>query len=150
MVNISKILICIDGEPHTAKAEEYALTLAKVCGAVLVGLYVINPFLKKFTNEIYAINRDECREYLDRSLTEEGEIALRNFFEKGRALNVVTVTKMRYGDPEEEILDEIKVGNYDLVVMGGKILKTWKERFESFNLSEKIFRKSPSPILIVR
>lgn len=150
MVNISKILICIDGEGHTLKAEDYAITLAKKFNAQLVGLYVINPFLKKFTNEIYAINRDECREHLDRSLKNEGESALINFSHKSEAEGITTNVKMRYGEPEEEILNEMKDVKYDIVVMGGKLLKGWKERFESFNLSERVLKKSPLPVLIVR
>ncbi|MCX8030841.1 MAG: universal stress protein [Thermodesulfovibrionales bacterium] len=150
MVNLSKILVCVDGEEHTFKAEEYAITIAKKFNAELVGLHVVNPFLKKFTHEIYAINRDECRDHLDRSLKEEGEIALINFSNKSKEEGIPVVIKMRYGDPEEEILNEMRDVNYDIVVMGGKILKGWKERFESFNLSERVLRKSPLPILIVR
>lgn len=150
MVNISKILICTDGEEHTDEAEEYALTIAKKFNAEIFGLYVINPFLKKFTNEIYAINRDECREHLDRSLKNEGEIALMNLSRKAETEGVAIYTKMRYGDPEEEILNEINDVKYDMMVMGGKLLKGWKERFESFNLSEKVLKKSPLPVLIVR
>jgi len=150
MINISKILICTDGEEHTGKAEEYALTIAKKFNAEIVGLYVINPFLKKFTNEIYAINRDECRDHLDRSLKNEGETALMNMSRKAETEGVTTYIKMRYGDPEEEILNEIRDVKYDIVVMGGKLLKGWKERFESFNLSERVLKKSPLPVLIVR
>lgn len=150
MINISKILICTDGEDHTSEAEEYALTFAKKFNATLIGLYVIDPFLKKFTNEIYAINRDECREYLDRSLQNEGEAALINLSRKAESAGITTLTKMRYGDPEEEILNEMNEVKYDIVVMGGKLLKGWKERFESFNLSERVLKKSPLPVLIVR
>lgn len=150
MVNISKILICTDGEEHTTKAEEYALTLAKIFNAEIVGLYVINPFLKKFTNEIYAINRDECREHLDRSLRDEGETALINLSRKTESEGITTFTKMRYGDPEEEILNEMKDVKYDIVVIGGKLLKGWKERFESFDLPGRVLKKSPLPVLIAR
>ncbi len=150
MVNISNILICTDGEEHSAIAEDYALTLSKKFNAALTGLYVVDPFLKKFTNEIYAINRDECREHLDKSLKNEGQTALNNLALKAESENIDITIKMRYGDPEEEILSEMKDVKYDIVLMGGKLLKGWKERFESFNLSERVFKKSPLPVLIVR
>lgn len=150
METISNILICTDGEEHTLKAEDYALTLAKQFNAKIVGLYIINPFLKKFTNEIYAINRDECRDHLDKSLKKEGDIALTNLSRKAEIEGIHAHIKMRYGDPEEEILNEMKEVKYDIVVMGGKILRGWKERFESFNLTERVLKKSSLPLLIVR
>lgn len=150
MINISKILMCTDGEEHTYKAEEYALAIAKKFNADIVGLYVVNPFLKKYTNEIYAVNRNECREHLDRSLKNEGETALMNLSKKAETESINIYIKMRYGDPEEEILSEVSEIKYDIVVMGGKLLKGWKERFESFNLSEKVLKKLPLPVLIVR
>lgn len=150
MITISSILICTDGQENTAKAEEYAVTLAQKFQATLAGLYVVDPFLKKFTNEIYAINRDACREHLDESLKNEGMTALEQLSLKAEAEGLRIIQRMRYGDPEEEILHEIKEGAYDVVVMGGKVLKGWRENFESFKLSEKIFKKCPLPLLVVR
>lgn len=149
-MNIKKILFCTDGEQHTHKAEIYAVTIAKLSGAELVGLYVVNPFMKKFTNEIYAVNRNECRAYLDKSLQKEGENALEVFAKKAETEGINAVTKMRYGYPEEEIIKEIKEDSYDMVVMGGKLLKGWKERFESFKLPETITKVSPVPVLLAR
>jgi hypothetical protein len=63
MAVLERMLLCTDGEEHTRKAEDYAFHLAKGVGADLVGLYDVDPFLKKFTNEIYAVNRDECRDH---------------------------------------------------------------------------------------
>jgi nucleotide-binding universal stress UspA family protein len=147
---IRKILFCTDGENHTHKAEIYAVTLAKTSGADLVALYIVNPFMKKFTHEIYAVNRNECRAYLDRSLQKEGENALEVLSQRIEQEGITALTKMRYGYPEEEILKEIKEDRYDMVVMGSKLLKGWKKRFESFKLPESIIRKSPIPVLLVR
>lgn len=145
-----KILFCADGEEHTVRAEEYAITLAEQSKAEIVCLYVVNPFLKQYTNEIYAVNRNECREHLDRVLQKEGENTLEKFLGKAAAKRVTPYAKIRYGDPEQEILSEIDKGGYDIVIMGAKLLKGWKERFESFALSEKIFKKSPISMIFVR
>ena len=72
-MSIGRILILTDGESHTAKAEEYALMLAVALSAELVALYVVEQHLKKFTHEIYAVNRNECRAHLDNSLAAEGD-----------------------------------------------------------------------------
>ena len=149
-MDIKKILLCTDGEEHSDKAEKHAVMLAKISGAELVGLYIVNPFLKKFTNEIYAVNRNECRAYLDRSLKKEGENALGVFSQKAENEGISVITKMKYGYPEEEIINEINEDCYDMVVMGSKLLQGWKERFESFKLPEAVIKKSPVTVLLVR
>ncbi|MDI1472347.1 MAG: universal stress protein [Thermodesulfovibrio sp.] len=147
---IRKILLCTDGEEHSKKAEQYAICLAEKFESTIVCLFVVNPFLKKFTNEIYAINRNECRAHLDRAIQTEGKIALDNFQRLAQERQINTISKMRYGDPAEEILKEIKENSYDLIIMGAKLLKGWKMKFESFNLPEKIFKSSPIPMFFVR
>lgn len=149
-MNIKKILFCEDGEPHTIKAEEYALTLARQCGAELVALYVVNPLLKKFTHEIYAVNRDECRAHLDRSLEGEGNAALSQFQCKASNCNIPVRTIIKYGPPEEVIIREAEEGNFDMVILGARMLRTWMQRFESCNLPEKIFKDSAVPVLFVK
>ena len=147
---MKRILFCTDGEEHTAKAEEMAFSLARKYNAVLAGLYVVDSFLKKFTNEIYAVNREECRLHLDRQLLGEGERALGALAERGRAEEVLFEAKIRYGSPEEEILKEIDEGAYDILIMGARLLKGWRQRMESVNLPKKMFSQAPIPVLFVR
>lgn len=147
---MKKILLCTDGEEHTRKAEKMALSLARQYGATLIGLYVVDPFLKKFTNEIYAVNRDECRDHLDRMLREQGEGAMNSLIERSRSEGVEFRSKIRYGSPEEEILQEAAEGSYDILIMGSKLLKGWRQRMESVNLPRKIFAAAPIPVLFAR
>lgn len=147
---MQKILICTDGEDHTQAAENMALLMAKQFQATLVGLYVIDPFLKKFTHEIYAVNREACRDHLDRLLHQEGSQALKALQEKCAGEEVAFQGKMRHGPPEDEILLEVQEQDYDLLIMGAKLLKTWRERWESVNLPKKIFLQVPIPMLFVR
>ncbi len=144
------ILLCTDGEEHTRKAEDLALSLAGRFQARLVGLFVVDPFLQKFTHEIYAVGREACREHLDRALREEGDKALDALGEKCRAAGIKFEAKIRCGPPEEEILAEIREHRYDLLIMGARLLKTWRERWESVNLPQKIFSQAPIPVLFVR
>ncbi|MHC1745132.1 MAG: universal stress protein [Syntrophobacteraceae bacterium] len=147
---IETILLCTDGEEHTRKAEDYAFELARRLDADLVGLYVVDPFLKKFTNEIYAVNREACRDHLDRQLLEQGKEALDALTQRAARENIRFASRVRHGPPEEEILKEIEEEAYGLVIMGAKLLKGWKQRFESVNLPRKIFATSPAPVLFVR
>lgn len=149
-MEIHKILLCTDGDEQAVKAEDFAVGIAKSTGALICSLYVINPFLKKFADEIYAVGRNEYRDYIDRTLHDEGNKVLKEFQEKACNQEVKVILKMRYGSPEEEILQEMEEGSYDLVVIGSKLLCSWWERFESYNLPEKVFRKTQRPVVFVR
>ena len=149
-MELHKILLCTDGDEQAVKAEDFAVGIAKSTGALICSLYVVNPFLKKSADEIYAIGRDEYRDYIDRTLHDEGNKVLKEFQEKACNQEVKVILKMRYGSPEEEILQEMEEGSYDLVVIGSKLLCSWWERFESYNLPEKVFRKTQRPVVFVR
>ena len=73
------ILFCVDGEPHTEKALRHALLLTGALSANLTALHVVDPYLEKYTHEIYAVGRNECRAHLDQSLRKEGLSALKEF-----------------------------------------------------------------------
>jgi nucleotide-binding universal stress UspA family protein len=150
ITEIHKILLCTDGEEQAVKAEDFAVGIAKSTGALIYSLYVVNPLLKKFADEIYAVGRDEYRDYIDRTLHDEGNKVLKEFQEKACDQEVQVISKMRYGSPEEEILQEMEEGGYDLVVIGSKLLASWRARFESYNLPEKLFKKAQTPVVFVR
>ena len=149
-MEIRKILLCTDGEGLAVKAEDFAVGMAKSAGARIYSLYVVNPLLKKFADEIYAVGRDEYRDYIDRTLHDEGNKVLKEFQKKACDQEVKVISKMRYGSPEEEILQEMEEGGYDLVVIGSKLLASWRARFESYNLPEKVFKKAQTPVVFVR
>lgn len=147
---IKNILLCLDGEPHTAKAQTEALALAGPLGAKVHGLYVVDPYLKKFTNEIHAVNRNECRVHLDRAMETEGQAALAEFAARVRMLGVVFETRILHGDPADTIAALALQEDFDLVITGGKVLRGWRRRFASRKLPERLNRLMASPLLIVR
>lgn len=149
-MEIRKILLCIDGEEQTDKAEDFAIGIAKGALALICAVYVVNPVLKKFANELYAVGRDEYRDYIDKTLRDEGNTALKKFQQKARNQKVQVVSKMRYGSPEEEILQEIEEGDYDLAVMGSRLVTDWRSRFGLHSLPEKVFKKAKKPVVFVR
>jgi nucleotide-binding universal stress UspA family protein len=142
------ILLCVDGESHTDKAVEYALSLTRALGARLNALHVVDPYLEKFTHEIYAVNRNECRAHLDRSLREEGRAALQAFGKRAQAAGVDGITELMDGDRAEVIV--ARAAACDMVIIGGKVLGNWYRRFESRNLPEQLFRRLAVPLLVVR
>lgn len=148
-MSFSRILLCIDGEPHTATACAQALNLARG-SAALDALYVVDPYLKKFTSEIYAANRDECRAHLDRSLAAEGEAALAAFVAQAQAAGISAGRLLQYGEPEEVIPQLVAAGGYDLVVLGGKRFSGRYERWTSRDLPGRLDGKLAVPVLLCR
>jgi len=149
-MSFSHILLCLDGEPHTETACTLALDLARTHGAGLDALYVVDPYLKKFTNEIYAVNRNECRDHLDRSLAAEGETALNHFCTRAQATGMTVGRLLQYGEPEEVIPQLVTAGGYDLVILGGKRFAGRYERWTSRDLPARLDGKLTAPVLLCR
>ncbi len=144
------ILLAADGQPHTGKAVELCLKIAKKSGCSLSIIHVMDPYLKQFYNEIYAQGRKQYLEHVDACLkneAEELEKNLRKVFEP--AVSDLSFVKA-YGDPETEILKLLDTGTYDLLVTGGKLLAGIK-KITSWNLPTRLEMKSPGvPVLVCR
>jgi nucleotide-binding universal stress UspA family protein len=147
---MNNIILCIDGEKHTEKAIKYAMEITRGCKGTLTVLHVINPYLKKFADEIYAVGRIEYREYIDKKIRKESENIMAEFksLADSEGVNFKTIT--RYGSPDEEIKKEIDEKSYDLLIIGFKPSKTLKSKLRSFNLPGKIFSSLKIPSLFVR
>jgi nucleotide-binding universal stress UspA family protein len=148
-MSFSRILLCLDGEPHSEVACARALDLAHD-GAALDALYVVDPYLKKFTTEIYATNRDECRAHLDRSLAAEGDAALDAFIAQAQAAGISVGRLLQHGEPEAVIPQLATAGGYDLIVLGGKRFSGRYERWTSRDLPGRLDGKFAVPVLLCR
>jgi nucleotide-binding universal stress UspA family protein len=146
---IKKIIVCIDGEKSTEKAVQYALGLTMAFKGKLTALHVINPYLKKFADEIYAVGRNEYRDHIDRELTKEAEKIVNGFKAFADPLGLSYNVVVRYGPPEEEIINEISENSYDLLILGAKQADTFNAKMRSFQLPRKIFNNLKIPTLFV-
>lgn len=135
-----KILVCLDGEPHSRKAIQRAIRLGLSRSAEVTGLHVIDPWLKKFYNEIYAQGRRQYLEYVDECLQSKAEQARREFDGMCRAGGLDAGFRVRHGEPETEILDEVHKAAPDLLITGSKQLNAWG-RFRSGNLPLRLRKR---------
>jgi nucleotide-binding universal stress UspA family protein len=149
-MTFSRILIGVDGEPHTEAALALAVGLARDHGAALEALYVVDPYLKKFTHEIYAVNRNECREHLDRSMAAEGEVALADLMARATAAGIEAGRRLEFGPPEEVIPRVLADGGFDLLVLGGKRFGGRLARWSSRDLPSRLNGRLPVPLLLAR
>jgi len=119
---ISRILLAIDGQPHTEAAIAWALHLAAPTGAMVTALHVKDPYLKQFYNDIYAQGRQAYLDHIDRCLAEGAEESLADFARHAQAAGVTHRTLIRAGEPLEEIVAACADADYDLLVVGGQPL----------------------------
>ena len=132
-----KVLVCIDGEPHTTRAIEHAISLGLSRPAEVTALHVVDPWLKQFYNEIYAQGRKQYLEYVDACLQENAERVRKDFDEMCLAKGLKAGFRVRYGEPATEILAEVRRSAPDLLITGSKSLTAWG-RFRSRNLPRRL------------
>lgn len=147
---IKKIIVCIDGEKSTEKAIHYALWMTMAFKGELTALHVINPYLKKFADEIYAVGRNEYRNHIDKELIKEAEEIMKRFKAMADPIGLSYNVIVRYGPPEEEIVNEISENSYDLLILGAKQINTFNAKIRSFHLPKKIFNNLKIPTLFVQ
>ncbi len=135
-----KVLVCIDGEPHSQSAIRRAIFLGMSLPAEVTALHVIDPWLKKFYNELYSQGRKRYLEYVDECLQAEAKQVHKEFNGLCLAQGLEARFKVRHGEPMTEILEEVRQLVPDLLITGGKQLNAWG-RFRSANLPLRLRKK---------
>ncbi len=143
-----KILVCIDGEPHSKRAIQRAIYMGLSLPAEITALHVIDPWLKKFYNELYSQGRKRYLEYVDERLQGEADRVRREFTGMCQAEGLNASFKIRHGDPLKEILEELRQTVPDLLITGGKQLSAWG-RFRSRNLPSRLQKKTATLISVI-
>ncbi len=144
-----RILLAIDGEPHTGAAVRWALLLAAQLDRELVAVHVRDPYLKQFQNELYAQGRLEYLEHVDTCLTTLGEEAVRAFEATAAQTSVRWQSKTLDGEPIEQLASEAETGDYGLMVLGRRP-RSGFEAWRSRDLPGKILAavRTPSVLLV--
>ena len=143
-----KILVCIDGEPHSRRAIQRAIFLGLSLPAEVTALHVIDPWLKKFYNELYSQGRKQYLEYVDEVLQANAEQVHQEFNGMCLAEGLEAGFKARHGEPMTEILEEVRQVAPDLLITGSKRLSAWG-RFRSGNLPLRLRKQAGRQIAMV-
>ena len=143
---LKNLLISAGGLGYEVDVENLALQVAAASRADVTILHVIPP-----TDRDYPITRD-VREHisdlqdtdtiLGRSLRKGLEIA------QGAGLQAKLVT--RQGHVVEEILAEIREGNYDMVCMGSRYSANTLRQLSTPNVTAEVAEAANCPVLTVR
>ncbi|AKB75190.1 Universal stress protein [Methanosarcina lacustris Z-7289] len=137
------IVIATDGSENTRRAISYGIEIAKISGATVHVLYVVNTpatISESWTagkEEIYKIMR--C----------DGEKLVSKVKEIGKDAGVEIRDVLLDGCPSDEIINFAENNNVDLIVMG-TLGKTGLEKFLMGSVAEKVVRGSKVPVMVVR
>ncbi len=143
-----KILVCIDGEPHSKNAIQWAIFMGLSLPAEVIALHVIDPWLKKFYNELYSQGRKRYLEYVDECLQAEAEQVQKEYHGMCLAEGLEASIKVRHGEPITEILEEVHQAAPDLLITGRKRLNAWG-RFRSGNLPLRLRKQVGRQIAVI-
>jgi len=143
-----KVVVCLDGEPHTRGAIERAIEISLSESAELVGLHVVDEWLRQFSSEIYAQGRKEYLEWVDSCLHEKAADVSESFLSRCAARGVEAGFVLRDGEPLAEIAATVRELEADLVLTGGKSLRGWA-RLRSGELPTRLKRRLAHSIDVV-
>lgn len=140
-----KILVGTDGSPPAIRACEFVRDLLSLAGADVRLLVVLSFTLDPYTLLGEALEDTPERLNDARRAMEEAAKLASPIFERAGAH--VTV-RQRFGNPAEEILEEIAEWKPDLVVTGRRGLGT-AQRWMLGSVSDRVTRHAKVPVLVV-
>jgi nucleotide-binding universal stress UspA family protein len=149
--SFSKIVVTDDGKGESNKAFNYAITLSKNSGAQLVILRILEDFEKGEGVSVEGVGQDnisnsDVKREVKGQVLDEMETKIKRCKEVG-CENKISY-KFKVGKATEEIVKEIKEGNYDLLVLRSSHLDTWVNSL--FSDARKIISNIEIPVLIVQ
>lgn len=140
---IKKILVAIDGSKNAERALIEAKEQAEHTEASLTLLTIMKPLFLPYYGKSEMSKRD--REALENNKRE----LLNRSWELFEDYPGFVETKIRKGDPAEEILEEAEEGSYDLIVMGSKGLGVFPRALLG-SVSNKVLNHTQTNVLIVK
>ncbi len=145
---VKKIVVYIDGTEQSITAAQYAICLSKFTGAQLTALYVINTKALDDLLKARIFFKQEQEEYA-RDLEADARRYLDHVLELARVKGVAIDTKSESGSVNQEILNLVKTGQYDLLVIG-ELSRIRSRRDEFYNEVERALRSVPCSVLVVK
>lgn len=139
------IVIATDGSENTQKAISYGIEIAKLSGATVHALYVVD--ISSFSS--IPMSSEGGWEAMYEILKTEGEKAVYVVKNQGEAAGVDVREVVLEGHPTNEIIGFAENNNIDLIVLG-TLGKTGLDRFLLGSVAEKVVRSSKVPVMVVR
>ncbi len=138
---IKLILVPTDGSGHSVRAAEYALSIAKVHGAKILAVYVLDNFVvNQFQKGTSLIKQD---------LKDSGQGYINYIAGLAEKQGVAVDSIIKEGQPFEQIVDLAKSQSVDLIVMGTTGLRS-TDRILIGSVTQRVIEYSPCPVLVIK
>lgn len=142
MEEIKNILIATDGSEYMKEAVEQGLHLAKLLGAKVTAMYVVDQV------PVSSIPSDSTVVFSMHAILEkEGNRAVEEVKIKGEKMGIEVKTVVTEGSPVKKILEA--GADHDLIVIGTLGRSAIKKLFMG-SVAERVTRYAPCPVLVVR
>lgn len=143
---LKKMLVCLGGLGYGMTVENFAIRVGAVEKADVTLLHVAPP-----VDLDYPVARAEREHWQDLIHTDTltGAI-LRRALDTARAAGLRAEFKARQGDVVEQILAEMKEGDYDLVCMGSPYSAHGLRQMYAANVTDEVAESARCPILTAR
>ncbi|MFB6254143.1 MAG: universal stress protein [Halobacteriaceae archaeon] len=138
------ILVPLDGSPQAEEAFEYVLQ--EYDGITVTLLHVIDPIEAGYSAQATVPGYSE--EWYEQS-KEEAESLFDQAREKSQDTDIELQTEIELGRPARSILDYVEDNDIDQIVMGSHG-RSGVTRILLGSVAEKVARRSPVPVTIVR
>jgi nucleotide-binding universal stress UspA family protein len=139
------ILVPTDGSEYTKAATAHGLALAKLAGAEVTALFVIDDdvYMTKSWGPVMPTAVPD----LTKVLEDEGKKAVAAVQSEGEKMGVKVVTKIEWGSPASKIIQDS--GKFDLIIMGS-LGRSGVSKFIMGSVAEKVVRFAECPVLVVK
>jgi len=139
--DIKRILIATDGSEYTKEAVSKGLKLAKILGAEVTALYVIDQ------TSFVSFPMDSTIVSVYSLLENEGKRAVDEVKTEGDQMGVKVTPVVVEGSPTRKIVE--MAADFDLVVMGTLGRSAISKLFMG-SVAERVTRYAPCPVMVVR
>ena len=143
---IRKMLVCVGGLGYETNAEQLAIRIGLKSGAEVALLHVAPPVDLDYPTA--RTERDHWKD-LETTDTMTGR-HVRQALDTARAAGLNASVRARQGNIIEEIVAEIKGGNYDLVCMGSPYSRHGLRHLYGPNVTDAVAERVACPVLTVR
>jgi len=145
---IRRIMVSIGGNERALLAAQYAVALARLLGAELIAIYVVDTKILGDLLKARIFIRMEEMDYAH-DLEEDGRRYLNHVRDLAEAKGVGITTVLEKGEVHTIVTQKARELEADLLVMGE--LEAPRSRRDCyFDEGERIFREARCPVLVVK